>query len=116
MGLDPAKLEELRRWGEALREAGSEESAAAGRAILMLTEELERLRLELWRLREQLEPGEPVSGSEVEVGMGDPVASALHGRLERALGRDLDQSGQGVESDGEPGSARSWIETLRRQR
>ena len=53
--LDGAKIEELRRWGQALREGGSEESVAAGRAMLMLIEELERLRLDLSRATEQVE-------------------------------------------------------------
>jgi hypothetical protein len=116
MRLDEAKLEELRRWGWALREAGSEESVAAGRAILMLIEELEGSRLELSRAREHLDRLAAVSNDEVDVGMDDPVASALHGRLEEALGRDSDQSGPTVETSGETASARSWIETLRRQR
>ena len=126
MRLDEPKIEELRRWGHALREAGSEESVAAGRAILMLIEELERLRLELRRAREQLEHVDPVSNNEVGAGTGDPVASALHGRLQRVLGRDSDQSLEGrpepvegtdasVERDSETTSAHSWIETLRRQ-
>jgi len=119
--LDEAKLEELRRWGQALREAGSEGSVAAGRAILMLIEDLERLRLELLRAREQLER------AEADAGTGDPVASALHGRLQQALGQDSDQSlesrpgsveepGPRVESGRETTLARSWIETLRRQK
>jgi hypothetical protein len=40
--------------GQRIREAGNEESAVAGRAILMLIEEVERLRLEQLRVREQL--------------------------------------------------------------
>lgn len=48
MRLDEAKLEALRRWGQGLRGASTEEHAAAGRAILMLIEEIERLRLELF--------------------------------------------------------------------
>ena len=39
MRLDEDKLEALRRWGRGLQQAGSEESAAAGRAILMLIAE-----------------------------------------------------------------------------
>ena len=35
MRLDEDKLETLRRWGHGLREADTEEQAAAGRAILM---------------------------------------------------------------------------------
>src|SRR5207245_9271526 len=107
MRLDEAKLEELRRWGQALRGASSEGSVAVGRAILMLLEELERLRLELWRAREQLE------------GVDHPVSSALHGRLQRVLSQDPDQSleirpvsgeksGQSVETDTETTSVHSW--------
>jgi hypothetical protein len=125
MRLDEAKLDELRRWGQALREAGSEESAAAGLAILMLIEELERTRLELYRTREQLERVDPVSNSEVDAGAGDSVASGLQGRLRRVLGRDSGRPEAGAESveepyssverDPEAAAARSWIETLRRQ-
>lgn len=127
MRLDEPKLEELRRWGQALREAGSEESVAAGRAIVMLIEELERLRLELRRAREQLETVDAVSNSEVDGRPEDPVASALQGRLQRVLLRDSGQSLEArpepveetdlsVESDSETTSAHSWIETLRRQK
>jgi hypothetical protein len=127
MRLDELKLEELRRWGQALREAGGEESCAAGRAILMLIEEVERLGLELGRARDQLERADPVSNNEVDAEMGDPVASALHGRLQRAVARDSDQSvaappepddgtDPSEESNNETTSAHSWIETLRRHK
>lgn len=124
MRLDEPKLEELRRWGQALREAAREESVAAGRAIVMLIEELERLRLELRRARDQLETVDPVSNNEVDAGPEDPVASALQGRLQRVLVRDsgqsrpepVDETDLTVESDSETTSAHSWIETLRRQK
>jgi hypothetical protein len=125
MRLDEPKLEALRRWGEELREVGSEESVAAGRAILMLIEDLERLRLELRRAREQLEPVDPISNNEIDARTADPVASALHGRLQRVLGRagqslearpELEATDPSVESDSETTSARTWIETLRRQK
>jgi hypothetical protein len=125
MRFDEAELEELRRWGLALREADKEESVAAGRAILMLIEELERLRLDLWRTREQLDR---IDRSDNEVAAA-PVASVLHDRLQRILARGQD-SGQplevrpeasgetdpSVDSNRETASARSWIETLRRQK
>ena len=125
MRFDEAELEELRRWGLALREADKEESVAAGRAILMLIEELERLRLDLWRTREQLDR---IDRSDNEVAAA-PVTSVLHDRLQRILARGQD-SGQplevrpeaigetdpSVDSESETASARSWIETLRRQK
>lgn len=105
MRLDEGKLEELRRWGQALRDAADEGSVAAGRAILMLIEELEWLRLELLRAREQLE---------IDGRTGDAVASTLHERLQRALDEESDQSLVAQpESAGQP-DPRSWIETLRR--
>lgn len=82
MQLEEARLEELRRWGQALRDAGREESVAAGRAILMLIEELERLRLELSRAREQPDGVVPVSNNEVDAWSGDQVGEALRRRLQ----------------------------------
>jgi hypothetical protein len=126
MRLDEPKLEELRNWGQALRDAGSEESVAAGRAILMLIEELQRSRLELYRTRELLERVVPTSNPEVDGGTRDPVASTLHGRVRRVLGRDsdplearpepADEIGPSGETDMETTAARSWIEMLRRQK
>jgi hypothetical protein len=124
MQLDDAELGELRRWGTALRDAGNAQSVAAGRAILMLVEELERARFDLRQTREQLDRTDRVSNDEIEA---DPVSSALHDRLQRVLGRE--QSGQSleappesggdtdatVEAESEVAAARSWIETLRRQ-
>jgi hypothetical protein len=127
MRLDEAKLDELRRWGQALREADDEGSVAAGRAILMLIEETERLRLKLRLAGEQHEPAHPVSNSEVDAGAGDLVPSALKGRLQQVLDRPPDQpletkpepveeTGPSAESDSETSSPQSWIETLRRQK
>jgi regulator of replication initiation timing len=124
MRLDEDKLEALRRWGEGLRQAGGEEYAAAGRAILMLIEEIERLRLELSRVDEELGGVEPVSSDEAGEDREEPVASALHDRLERVLRRGFDsgtgpepvEEGSGLESDRTTTSPQSWIEALRRHR
>jgi hypothetical protein len=45
------ELEQLRRWGEGLRGDPREEVAAAGRAIVLLVEEVERLTLNAWNER-----------------------------------------------------------------
>ena len=50
--LDEAKLETLRRWGVGLSEDPREEVRAAGRAILMLIEEIEHLYVDLWHANE----------------------------------------------------------------
>ena len=56
--LDEAKLETLRRWGLGLADDPREEVRAAGRAILLLIEEVEHLHVDLWHAREAaaLEP------------------------------------------------------------
>lgn len=126
MPFDESELEELRRWGHALRGARGEESVAAGRAILMLLDELERLRLELRLAGSQPERTSQVANSKIDAVPNQPVSSALHGRLRRALGGDgdrslsgspdpVEESDQTVENEREAALARSWIETLRRQ-
>ena len=50
--LDEVKLETLRRWGVGLADDPREEVRAAGRAILMLIEEVEHLHVDLWHARE----------------------------------------------------------------
>jgi hypothetical protein len=126
MRLDEDKLEALRRWGRGLQRAGSEEESAAGRAILMLLEEIEQLHIELSHARQQVSRVAEEPHDEVAEVVGEPFASTLHGRLQRVLGRDSGSSsdfprepaekpGSGVESDRTPTSAQAWIEALRRE-
>ncbi len=56
--LDEAKIEMLRTWGEGLRTDPRDEVRAAGRAIALLVEEIERLNIDLWHAR--TDPREPV--------------------------------------------------------
>lgn len=109
MRLDEEKLEALRSWGERLRQSGSEESSAVGRAILMLIEEIDQLHIELWHMRlRETQPDEP-------------VAATLQDRLQRVLGREPEPDPQpappeeaGPEAE-KPSSPQSWIDALRRQ-
>jgi hypothetical protein len=50
--LDEQKLEMLRAWGEGLSSDQREELRAAGKAILLLIEEIELLNVDLWHARE----------------------------------------------------------------
>jgi hypothetical protein len=49
--LDEEKVETLRAWGDGLRSDPRDEVRAAGRAITMLVEEIERLNIDLWHAR-----------------------------------------------------------------
>jgi hypothetical protein len=51
------ELEQLRRWGNGLQHDPREEVSAAGRAIVLLVEEIERLHVVAWDRR--LYPDEP---------------------------------------------------------
>jgi len=50
--LDDEKLETLRSWGTGLAAEGRDELRAAGKAILILIEEIERLQVDVWHTHE----------------------------------------------------------------
>jgi hypothetical protein len=50
--LDEEKLGMLRDWGEGLSSDSSDELRAAGKAILLLLDEIELLNVDLWHARE----------------------------------------------------------------
>ena len=119
MRLDEEKLEALRSRGERLREAGGEESAAVGRAILMLVEEIDRLHIELWHAR--IQPNDEIAEAtdqaiEVEE---EPVASGLHARLRRLLRSEAaDEPVEEPVADAPTDSAaaaQAWLAALRRE-
>ena len=113
--LDEEKLEALRAWGERLRQGGGEESAAVGRAILMLVEEIDRLHIDLWHARTPLVEDEQVAVPETTSDENEPVLSSLHARVRRALGSRSDppEAPQPVDGAADT-SAQAWIDGLRR--
>ena len=120
MRLDEEKLEALRSWGERLREAGSEESAAVGRAILMLVEEIDRLHIELWHARMEPRGEEPVATDRPAGDEDEQVASSLHSRLQgflrrRGAAESVERTGANAESDPTT-SPQAWIAEMRRQK
>ena len=80
----------LVRWGNAL--AGSDTSPelrAAGRAVLMLANEVERLHVESWNLRAELRAHEEERDRPSDVGPPEPTFLAqLTRRLHVVLRRD----------------------------
>ena len=120
MQLDEEKLEALRSWGERLRQASGEEYAAVGRAILMLVEEIDRLHIELWHARMQPSEQIPLATEEDAEVHEEPVASSLHGRLQKVLRRDRSSEPEEQPAPDPKGvvpeSAQAWIAALRRQK
>lgn len=70
--LDAEKLDVLRAWGNGLAADERDEVRAAGRAITLLVEEIDRLYVELWHARD---------GSEPSDSDGDDIMRALRSRL-----------------------------------
>jgi hypothetical protein len=91
--LDEEKLEMLRRWGEGLRQAGSDEFAAAGRAILMLIDEVEQLHVDLWHARQGVAEVASVAAPVAELARDEPrLAVTLRERLRLRRRADPDDS------------------------
>lgn len=57
-GFNADELDQLRRWGVGLQHDGRDEVSAAGRAIVLLIEEIERLHVLAWDRR--LYPDAPI--------------------------------------------------------
>jgi hypothetical protein len=98
--LDAEKLAILRRWGTGLQTDGREEVSAAGKAILLLIEEIERLHVLVWDRRlypdvpvpppaastepeEHAAPGEEAAPGEITV--PQTTYQALRDRLRRRV-------------------------------
>ena len=90
--LDEEKLEMLCTWGEGLLNDGRDELRAAGRAIMMLVEEIERLHIDLWHARQ-----DPAEEAEIQ--------RAAPGEPRRKLGFALQRRISGLRRGGLSGSA-----------
>ena len=87
MRLDAEKLDTLRRWGDGLSKDERDEVRSAGRAILLLIEEIERLHIDLWHARPEDQRGpapEPeLEPERQEEAPAHELATPLRARLAR---------------------------------
>ena len=73
--LDEERLEILRSWGIGLASDDREELRAAGKAITVLIDEIDRLQIDLWNARAvEREPGEPLVVAAQGVALRDRLA------------------------------------------
>jgi len=77
--LDEERLEILRSWGIGLASDDREELRAAGKAITVLIEEIDRLQVDLWNARAV--EHEPVERKPVETLLAATQGTALRDRL-----------------------------------
>lgn len=90
--LDEEKLEILRGWGQGLEGDARDEVRAAGKAIVLLIGEIERLHIELWHARDTPEPVEESVEAADEPVEVDPVVvekleHTLQARMRSAIHR-----------------------------
>jgi hypothetical protein len=90
--LDEERLEVLRRWGVGLSADGREELRAAGKAIMLLVDEIDRLQVDVWHARARDEDGEvvpvvPEQALAEPAGTGEPseLSATLRDRLGAVL-------------------------------
>lgn len=90
--LDDEKLETLRSWGTGLAADGRDELRAAGKAIVILVEEIERLQVDVWHPREAPADAGPAAPDVATLdepgqraGDSDSLDSTLRGRVRRLL-------------------------------
>jgi hypothetical protein len=81
------QFEEIRRWGDKLRSDEREEMRAAGEAIRLLSEEIERIGRELIAARKAVEPAEsePADVDDTLSDEPDLMDTSLRTRLQRRL-------------------------------
>jgi hypothetical protein len=77
--LDEERIELLRRWGQGLANDGRDEVRAAGRAISILIEEIERLHADLSKERSMGRAVTPAEGHASAV--APDLQASLRGRL-----------------------------------
>jgi hypothetical protein len=81
--LDEEKLDVLRRWGAGLALDRREELRAAGKAITVLIEEIDRLQIDLWNSR---------ADDRVEPAASPAIAEALGERLSARIAAASDSA------------------------
>lgn len=79
--MDEHRLATLRRWGDGLTRDDREEVRAAGRAILLLSDEIERLHIDLWHAQDSRPAPDDETATPFEAEPSPDVATTLRHRL-----------------------------------
>src|SRR6266571_7168657 len=85
--LDEAMIEQLRGWGAGLAADGDDERRAAGKAILLLIEEIERLHIDAWNAKATQEQDRPEDHADADDQLEASVDRTLRSRLNRVRSR-----------------------------
>jgi hypothetical protein len=90
--LDDERLETLRSWGAGLAADERDELRAAGKAILILVEEIDRLQVDIWHERQETSGSpEPAAASgdtpqQERTAAAEAIDSTLRARVRKLLG------------------------------
>jgi hypothetical protein len=95
--LDEERLEVLRTWGTGLSSSGRDELRAAGKAIVMLVEEIDRLQADVWMAGEAAAQRARVEAHAAEVVAptpepeSEPERPPIHAAPSETLARSLSE-------------------------
>ena len=87
--MDEQQFDAVRRWGEGLQSDSRDEVSAAGKAIVLLCAEIDRLERELWNVKTAAaeEPAGDDGRLELSADQSDEaVETTLRQRLRQAVG------------------------------
>ena len=88
--MDEDEFEAIRRWGESLQQSDREQFGAAGKAIVLLTAEIDRLERELWNVKTLAADQSPGAETEDDFALEEDkeagVDTTLRKRLRNAVG------------------------------
>jgi hypothetical protein len=83
--MDEDQFEAIRRWGEGLQRSDSEEFSAAGKAIVLLTAEVDQLERELWNVKTLAADQAPGAETEDELTLEEDQEAGVHTTLRMRL-------------------------------
>jgi hypothetical protein len=89
--MEEEQFEAVRRWGEGLQQDAREEVSAAGKAIVLLCAEIDRLERELWSIKTATAADSSSEEGEPDLAAADEdeppaVEATLRERLKNAMG------------------------------
>lgn len=89
--LDEERLETLRNWGAGLSTNARDELRAAGKAILMLVDEIDRLEADLWNARADAKEAAAAAARAPAEATPEPAPAAAEPATQPAPRRERDQ-------------------------
>lgn len=110
--LDEERLETLRDWGTGLSTNARDELRAAGKAILMLVDEIDRLEADLWNARAAAKEAAAAATQSLAEATPEPTPPAAEPSAEPASRRGREQRAERPPRERQPAAKPSQVLAL----